>query len=284
VKKAIVTLTVGRKYVSSFSRHCLRPWKAYASRNGFDLIVLDASLDASSRAQARSPAWQKCLILSHRDVRGYDQVVWVDSDVLINPASPDICADVPLEKIGAVDAYSTPNKDDYQTILRRKYETWTKQNVPFVRNLTASEYHETYGLAAGLRGVVQSGVLVLSPSHHRDLLEHVYHAYEERGEALWNYEMRPLSYEIQRNGLEIWLNPKFNMIWPTLVQCHYPFLTRINTSLAERVARRLGFPRNRRLLRQCATTAFLNNYFLHFSGSSEQIGYVDTGVDSVFDL
>ena len=55
-------------------------------------------------------------------------------------------------------------------------------------------------LPSGQAHIVQTGVMVLSPKHHREVLEHAYHAYEDRG---FNYEMRPLSHEILRAGSNI---------------------------------------------------------------------------------
>src|SRR5262249_2560197 len=56
------------------------------------------------------------------------------------------------------------------------------------------------------------GVLVLSPRHHRELLEHVYNSYQDLGGEQMNYEMRPLSFEIQENGLQHWIDNRFNAL------------------------------------------------------------------------
>jgi hypothetical protein len=61
---------------------------------------------------------------------------------------------------------------------------------------------------------VQTGVRVLSPKHHRQLLEQVYRTYDDGGSKLFNNEMRPLSYEIQTRGLQHWIDARFNtLIW-----------------------------------------------------------------------
>src|ERR1051326_3225552 len=56
------------------------------------------------------------------------------------------------------------------------------------------------------------GVLVLSPLHHREIFEHVYRQYEDKGGPGWNYEMRPLSFEIQERSLQHLIDARFNVL------------------------------------------------------------------------
>lgn len=77
MKKAIVTLAIGDNYLDLWMNICKKNWTAYCERHGYDLIIFDRPLDISMRAQQRSPAWQKCLILGADAVRNYDRVVWI---------------------------------------------------------------------------------------------------------------------------------------------------------------------------------------------------------------
>ena len=284
MKKALVTLAVGKSYESIFDTYCRPLWSQYAEKYQFDLIVFTQPLDSSSRAQSRSPAWQKCLILSVPDIQKYDQVVWIDSDILINPNSPDVTAGVPLEKIGAVDSYATPTREDHRIILERLFEFWTLKGINFVNNLTPTDFHRNFGLNGEFESVVQTGVMVLSSRYHRELLEYVYHTYEDKGEACWSYEMRPLSYEILTRKFDFWIPPKFNMPWPYIAQFWYPFLSSAY-SLSEQGLREPDLTLRTSLITKCVTAAFLNNYFLHFAGGTiGDMKYVDTTVTSIFDL
>jgi hypothetical protein len=278
MKRALVTLALGEKYETNFRSFCHDSWTSYARRHNVDIVVITHTLDNSARAASRSPAWQKCLILDQEQLRQYDQVAWVDSDILINPQSPSVFENVPLEMIGAVDAYATPNREDYRIALERLYEHWKKNGVAFISNLSATEYHNAFGLEGDFESVVQTGVMVLSPRYHNSLLQDVYNTYEDKGGAHWNYEMRPLSYEILRNKRAYWLNPKFNMGWAYFKQCVYPFL----------IARGQRIPMRRILRfmaeRKCATTAFLNSYFLHFAGCAEEMRHVNQHITSTFDI
>jgi hypothetical protein len=253
-KQAIVTLAIGADYAERFERHCRANWSAYAKRHGFDLIVITEPLDTSERARRRSPAWQKCLVLGAPQVADYDRVVWVDSDICINPAAPSIVDGVPPERIGATDEHSFPSRDARQAILdsilaaapetgdfdKRFWQSWRSPGA----------WHAFMGLPSGQSHIVQSGVMVLSPKHHRELLEHVYHAYEDAGARPldrapgWG-EMGPLSHEIQARGLEHWIDPRFNALvwWLFLLQ---------NASPDE--------------LPRFVQENYRRSYFLHFAG------------------
>jgi hypothetical protein len=101
--KAIVTIALGEKYLTTWRRVCEANWYAYAQKHGYDIVCIDAPLDPSARARQRSPSWQKCLILGQDAIRKYERVVWVDADILINVgAAPSIVEGVPVDKVGAV--------------------------------------------------------------------------------------------------------------------------------------------------------------------------------------
>jgi hypothetical protein len=90
MKKAIVTLIIGSKYADPWARNVSMGWKAYCERHGYDLVAIQQPLDFSGRARRRSPSWQKCFILSQPWSSNYGRIVWVDSDVAINPLAPSI--------------------------------------------------------------------------------------------------------------------------------------------------------------------------------------------------
>ena len=286
--KAIVTLAVGADYKSRWDDLCFANWKAYADRHGYDIVCFDGPLDTSERARHRSPAWQKCLTLGREEVRGYERVVWVDSDILINPAAPCVAEGVPPEEAGAVDAWSSPNEELAGTALERMYDFWG--DACAVKDHTARDYYSTYGLAPLFDQVVQTGVMVLSPRHHRGLLEKVYYEYEETGKG--NYEMRPLSWELLRAGCVRWIDRRFNAVWLAHKAAYYPFLlgdpapagalARFRRRLSP-MTKAMAEPR-RDLDMLCATMTFLNNFFLHFAGAADEMTIVDLNARSPRDL
>jgi len=267
-KQALVTLAIGAKYQEMFKNWYLPGWRGYCARHDLDIVVIDAPLDESPRAKGRSPAWQKCLIHRHPEVAKYEQVAWVDADIRIRPTAPNIFAGAPLDMIGAVNEYATPTPEDYAMVLDALYRSWDGSGTPYVNNRTPRQYHGNFGLEAPFDCVVQTGVMVMSPRAHGAIFEKVYTDYEDKGDASWNYEMRPLSYEAQKSGAMQWLPPKFNMGWAVYEMLMYPFLAG-RPSLIQKVMKRLGVKPGGKLRRECVNTAFRNNYFLHFAGGSK---------------
>jgi hypothetical protein len=293
MKKAIVTLAIGKPYEAMFDRYCRSLWSLYAKKHGFDLIVITDHLDTSSRAQSRTPAWQKCLIFQDPRVQQYDQVVWIDTDILINPNSPDVTLGVPLDKIGVVDEAATPSRDDLKLYVDRFQDYFnpglskTSSNSVVVPShamieylkyaFNPSAYYNDFGLAGKFESIVQTGVIVLSPTYHRELLEHVYYDYEDKGPE-WNYEQRPLGYEILTQNQEVWLSTKFNMTWVILKAIMYPFLD-ASTTLNEKILKKLGKDYRAELISKCMTATFLSNYFLHYAGGKVSGLNFDTSFD-----
>ena len=248
-RHAIVTLAVGADYAERFERHCRANWSAYARRHGFDLVVITEPLDTSERAQSRSPAWQKCLVLGAPQLAGYERVVWVDADVCINPAAPSILEGVPPERVGAIDEHRFPSPEARQVILDAIIAAAPEHgdaNKAFWRAWRdPGTWHAYAGLPSGQSHIVQTGVLVMSPEHHRTLLEHIYWTEEDRGGKHFNYEMRPLSHEIQARGLQHWIDPRYNALVWWLFLYENPSMNELS-----------------RFVQNC----YRRSFFLHFAG------------------
>lgn len=258
---ALATLALGRRYEQRWRRVCEPMWRAYAERHGYEVICLTAPLDDGERARARSPAWQKCLVLEQPFALDFDRVVWVDADVAIRPDAPPIHAGVPRELVGAVDEYSSPTRELHDLTLAKLYAHWEATGAPYVNNPTAAAYYAAWDLAPRFDRVVQTGVMVLSPDHHAAVLRRTYDRYEDRGAAL-NYEMRPLSWELLDADAVHWLAPAFNRIWAAWVALHHPFLLNDpGHADAPRVASR----------------ALADVNFLHFAGDVAELDLLDPG-------
>lgn len=284
--KAIVTLVIGKHYRDRWHKLCAANWRKYAESHGYDLICIDTPLDNSPRAQSRSAAWQKCLILSDERVKKYDRVVWIDSDILINPNSPCIFSQVPEDKIGATDTFAgllsepLPRENGkQQLVVDRVVQFW---NWSF---RTGKEFYARVGLPDSFDGVVQTGVMVLSPRYHREILEHTYYNYE--GKPGEHFEMESLSYEIVKANCIYWIDSRFNRMWIECMVRDYPFLlpqppekNRI-VRIWKRLMRKGQFQLPpRQMTASCLTTALINNYFLHFAGTAQYMPWVNTKIKS----
>lgn len=289
--KAIVTLVIGKRYLNRWKRLCEYNWQQYAEKHGYDLIVLDNPLDSSERAQKRSPAWQKCLILSQEFSQQYERVVWIDSDILINSSvAPCIVENVPIEKVGATDEWSSPTPQLYAQTLERKYEYFKYAGLDIIHDNPAKTFYSNYGLPPKFDRTVQTGVMILSPSYHRQILEKVYFEYEDKGKSQWNYEMRPLSWELLEADLVHWLDHRFNLIWMDYLCLHYPFaLKKARSPFIKKIERKihnlslsldLAIPPRPSLRKICANAAFINSFFLHFAGCGSDMPLVNIKCNS----
>ena len=209
--RALVTLVVGSDYESNFERYCRKNWTAYADRHGYDLVIFNSPLDTSPRAAARPIYWQKNLILEQAELADYEQIAWIDSDIAINAArAPPVFDDVPMERIGVVDEYRVPDAATYRKTLAVSYLRARRLRQPFLHNPTPHDYYRIRGFPE-FGEVVQGGMIVCSPRHHRDLFRVVYD-YDDPGIPASNYEMAALSYEVLRRDLATWLNYRFNRL------------------------------------------------------------------------
>jgi len=286
--KAIVTLAIGRRYQKNWEWLCRSNWQKYADKHGYDLLCIDQPLDRSERAQKRSPAWQKCLVLSQDFSERYEQIAWVDSDILINyHIAPCIFQETPVEKVGAVADWTSPIPPLFQQTIQRRNEYFNYVGIDFVEDLAPEYFYKNYGLVAA-KQVVHTGVMIFSPQHHQQLLEEVYYNYEDKGTAEWNYEARPLSWELVKADCVHWIDHRFNLIWLEYLCLHYPFLLKKSApeplrkiqGKLQRIASNLELSPVPSLRKRCADTAFLNSFFLHFAGCGQDMALVNTHLTS----
>mgnify|MGYP001374157837 CR=1 FL=1 len=277
MKKALVTLTIGESFERMFNELCKVNWQQYCEKFNYELIVLTNPLDTTERAKKRSPSWQKLLILSQDWAKQYDRIVWVDADVIINSKfAYDIIENVPENKVGAVSAYSIPTREIFNLAIYRLYDSWDKNGVKYVRNLTPQEYYLNRSIPAqNIDDVIQAGVFVCSPKYHQEIFEYVYYNYEDTRGNEYNYENPVLSYELLKNDKVYWISNRFNFCIAEIMAAFYPdemldykkqpiFIKRVINKLK----RLLNIP-----IENNQQTAILKNIyelsiFMHFAGSA----------------
>lgn len=255
-RKALVTLLIGDSYRQGWQAHYRSTWAAYAERYGYDIVTIGDWIDSGPTARARSPHWQKCLILEHPDVRGYADVVWLDADVLINHhEAPCIVSAHGGEGIGAL-SYNALNRADPRRLAAREERSRRlfadlQGETPERTAVSAGDRYRRAGLPDDVDDWTNTGVLVLKP-RHRELLRHVYETGIENEHSL--FDNMALSYHIMAAGEFAPFDPRFNTdLYFELLES-YPFLlfAEYGSSL---------------LLRTLAiNTIFLNSFFLHFVG------------------
>lgn len=265
-KKLLVSLAIGDQFLSDWQQWLRISWTAYAQHQGYDIVLFTKPLDNSLRAQNRSISWQKCLVLNQPICQQYQRVVWIDSDVLINPSAPCIVEQVPEHKIGATDAYSFISRTMHDYLYNCYINYCKKRNKQLIVNPTPASYYQNFGINTDLNEVVQAGVLVLNPKLHQDLLNRVYENYEEKYDVkldyAYNYEMRPLSYEIVKAEFHYLIDQRFNFILNNYMYLAYPFLCHSENFVDQKETKAAL----EQWMRLAVTSAYSHAYFLHFAG------------------
>ncbi|GAB1393980.1 hypothetical protein MASR1M60_21440 [Rhodocyclaceae bacterium] len=251
---AIVTIAIGETYLRTWERLCKPGWLNYATRHGFDLIVITAPLDDTEHAKSRSPAWQKLLILNQPWATHYQRIVWLDADIIIShPQAPDILlsADDP-KRIGICAGGQLGEAEEHIYLEKLLQHRIAPERFAAIRRqYYAGLYAKDNTPACPL--IYQTGVMALNPARHNDLFLRVY-AMEQHGR---HYEQIKLSREIWENDLAQPISARFN--WCVLEEMilNDPAWKLAEKASSEAIARGIESTR----------IAMSKGYFLHFAGA-----------------
>jgi len=92
MRNALVTVAIGDSSLWQFTHPLM---KRYAEKHGIDFIKITGDYENSVRSRLKKFDIYELLA-------EYDRVIYMDGDIAINPACPDLFAMVPYGKIGAV--------------------------------------------------------------------------------------------------------------------------------------------------------------------------------------
>ena len=238
-------------------------WEAYARRHSLALFVLDHS------RRPADPYWGKYFALEDAALSGFDAVLVLDNDIVINPQSPSILEGWSGERVLIAD--------------EGEQCTWSQEDV--------RRYFAYYELPvppppAALR-MFNTGVLAYTREHLR-LFRDVYERWsawrhagrtDARARDAFKYanDQPHVGLALQSSGLAQPLDMKFNRLWWRWWQDYgrrseWPFKIYAKSSailarwLPPALSRRLAVPGLRHIDR-----ALAENYFLHFAGSKSPL-------------
>ena len=264
-KTAIVTLVVGDKYKVNFNKYSRQSFVEYAEKINSDLIIIEEKLDSSNQSTHRSIAWQKLLILDQPWSDGYEQLLWIDSDIVINTQNADdIFAISPVDKVSGVDAYKIPNEQDYVLGLKRLYKYWNNKDIPYLENFTANDYYLNRGIKTKnkLRSVLHTGVFVCSPKFHNDIFLEIYSHENPVNNSSGNYEMPVMSAMLIERKLVKWLDAKYNYCVNEIISSKYPELIEESSFFFRK--------KTKKTIREI----FSNGKFIHFAGCTNYMRFL----------
>ena len=250
--------------------NCEENWKRYAKKHDIDIIAIDKVIDQDFLPE-RSLAWQKCLILEHPEVLEYDQVAWVDSDIVMNPDAPNIFDGIPVEKIGGVQGFKQlyhSGEDAFGSEILNYIKTPYKNE---------REWYKLNKLTPEYTDVLQTGVVIMSPKYHRELLKGVFYSNEDS--VTGDYEMPILSHRVIEGDLIHWIDERFNLLWTGLM-CHkypqcLPTVDGFFIRQYKKYIRGHYMLPAKKVYMESLKEGFKNSFFLHFAGNSYFLDAVD---------
>lgn len=95
---ALVTIVVGAPYLEAFDRYSRRRFENYAARHGYEPIILTEPV---RDLEGKKFTWQKLCLPDLPWWRDYDQVAFLDADILIARDAPALPV-MPPGKVGVV--------------------------------------------------------------------------------------------------------------------------------------------------------------------------------------
>ena len=253
---AIVTHAIGGTYLSDWERYSLPTWLEYTKRHDLGLFVIDEIIKNDNKKLY----WQKLLIGNHFEETKYKNICYLDTDIIINPAAPNIFDGYDENKI-AIISQKKNLPYDIDEILRRLAffrHNYLSKEYPLDSSLFMSiEDVYLYHNLEPQNDIACTGVFVFNIEKHSQLMEEWFYDYDENvisidggGEEVF------LNYKILSNQLEQWLNYKWQALWIyEMPWCHsHLYVNNRHT------------PDN---ILPCIETSLFNNYFLHFAGAWE---------------
>lgn len=265
-RNAIVSMVIGDNFIKQWVGLCQGEWVNYAKRHGFDIIMINRPLDESGYAASRSPAWQKLLILDQPWAAKYERIIWLDSDILINPTAPNILGSVPDHTHVGVPVGSRDHESPIlHAVNERLYnvkilpEEWPGTH----RAINGSIFRDTINVDLDDSFCMFcTGVLVVSPKYHREIFLRSYNNYNSESRL---YEQPALSYEICKSGKVTEFSTRFNWMPMLMMLLYFPeFWSTPFTK--EKYLEMLPMLRKE----------FAISYFLHFAGCGGLMKFISS--------
>lgn len=256
----IVTVAIGNKYLDLWEKYAKLNWTTYCKRNNLGLIVITNDLIEKKNRFWKKPNWQKLLIgeyLKNKYSNQIKNVCYLDTDILINPFSPNVFKFHDENKISVV---SSVNDLPYNLNETRKKVSYLRnnfysKNYPLDSSLFMSvkqlyKYHKL----KDQKNFFVSGMFVFNiKNFSKDMLRWFFKYKKNIVSVTDGGEQTHVNYEFFKTKKIKILDYKFQAIWIYEMAEKFPFL--YNKKLS-----------SKKLIIECVEKSLLDNYFLHFAG------------------
>jgi hypothetical protein len=217
----LVGLQIGEVYGNYWNLAFRKSWEAYASRHGYDILIVDAMIDPAAGEDVAAIKFQKLKLFSLQELAHYQRVVFADSDIFMTDGAPCVASLVRDGRIGMVSQMAVPYREWYEYIQPIRGGDVSVEAYYSTHLLPEEQY-----LAEGVTDIFNGGVIVADPRQHGALLEELYALHLPNSHKKTGHIDQPiLSCELSRRGLIQPLDFRFNVIFSMWVALHYSFIS-----------------------------------------------------------
>jgi hypothetical protein len=259
-RHALVTSAIGGRYLQDFVEFSLPTWRNYAKRHGLGIIVFADNSVSEETLGGFNGAWLKMLLpeLVEHQFPQIKRLALVDTDIIINPASPNVFGATPEGFVGVVPEFSADPSRDIQArkriaFLRRNYydSAYPLDSILFA---SAEQVYAEEGFDP-LSDSFCSGLVVLDVAFSSHFSRWFREAKTSDSGLAVAWEQTFLNYKVLTQLPHHWLDPKFQVIWNMEMALFHPSLYQ------------LGDLSNSEIAENCVADTLNRVHFLHFAGS-----------------
>tara|TARA_B100000989_G_scaffold206322_2_gene156299 strand:- start:72 stop:992 length:921 start_codon:yes stop_codon:yes gene_type:complete len=251
----LVTISIGKQLTNNWKKYIFPSWKMYCKKNGLGLIYFTKDLINKKHPKWKKPTWQKLLIGDTLKNERINNLCYLDTDIMINPFSPNIFSNYNKKKIFASSnifglPYDLKNAQKKVVFFRKKY---LNKKYPLDSAIFANKKNMyKYSNLPVQKDDLCAGLFIFNLKNHSKLMKKWFHKYDTNYKSLTNGDQVHFSYHVLSSKKFQRLDYKFQAFWIYEMAMNYPFLY---------------FTKNRKIIKECILNTLMNNYFLHFPGS-----------------
>lgn len=258
----LVTTAIGGEYFAKWERAASANWMRYAEHHGLGIAVAVGDMHEDGEPELNG-AWQKLLALrSLRHHLGRDvRCAIIDTDLFINPGSPDVFDTVEPTSIGVVSQVRGIPRDLDRLNNRIAFfrQRFMKSDFPLdsLLNARPRQLFEWAGLNPSFDDYACTGLIVADTAAHAEMFAEWFRdaPFSKDYLALGDWEQTYLNHCLQQRPELQWLDYAWQALWIFEVAAYYPFLYSGQTP--DDVAA------------WCFSASLLRNNFLHLAGGWE---------------
>jgi hypothetical protein len=255
----IVSIAIGKKYLKFWNEYFRTNWITYCKKNKIGLIIITKDLIDKKSIYWKKPNWQKLLIgkfLEERYPKKIQNICYLDTDIYINPFSPNIFDSHDEKKISVVSMFNNLPYDLFETKKKISYlrHNFYSKKYPLDSSLfmNINEIYDYHNLKPQ-KDYFCAGMFVFNLKKFSKDMYQWFFKYDKNVHSITNGDQTHLNYEFFKKGKIKILPYQFQSLWVFEIVNKFPFLYKKNL-------------RKKELIVECVEKSILENFFLHFAG------------------